>query len=149
MSRPLRLLFVCSGNICRSPMAEGLAESIGERLGIPVQARSAGTLGLIDRPADPKAVTVCREVGVDLGDHRSQGVTEELLAWADRVLVMELEHATHLRSYYTNAGEKVLQLAQLGGRADIPDPLGGWTFTFRSTRRLLETCIEALLRRIG
>ena len=149
MSRPLRLLFVCSGNICRSPMAEVLAEARGDAIGLPVEARSAGTLGLIDRPADPKAVAVCRERGLDLSTHRSQGLTPELLAWADHIIVMEQSHAAHLREYYDVRGDKILPLGPFGGYGDIPDPIGGWTFTFRWCRRRLEASLDGLLRRLA
>lgn len=130
-------------------MAAALAERAGDRLGIEVSARSAGTLGITDKPAHPRAVAVCREVGIDLTAHRSQGISEELIAWADRVLVMELDQATHLRTYYPSVGDKVLLLGPFGGVADIPDPIGGWIWRFRGSRRLIEACVEGLLRRVG
>lgn len=149
MPRSLKLLFVCNGNICRSPMAEVLAESIGDRLGITVAAKSAGILGIVDAPADPKAVTVCQEIGLDLRGHRSSPITEAALVAADRVLVMELEQATHIRTYYPVVGDKLLLLGPFGGLGDIADPIRGWTWQFRRSRRALETCIEGLLRRLA
>ena len=130
-------------------MAERLAEAIGDRLGVEVEARSAGILGIQDAPADPKAVAVCRELGLDLSDHRSQPISPDLLTWADRVVVMDLEQATHMRSYYPVVGDKLLLLGPFGGTGDIADPRGGWTWTFRRTRKLLETCIDALVRRVA
>jgi protein-tyrosine-phosphatase len=143
----MRLLFVCSGNLMRSPMAAGLAEAIGDELGLRVEARSAGTLGLVDKPADRRAVDVCREVGVDLTDHRSQAISSDLVGWADRIVVMELAHATHLRSFFPEVGEKVVLLGPFAGRSEIPDPIRGWTFQVRRVRRLLEKGVRAFLER--
>lgn len=138
---------VCSGNICRSPMAEALAPMVGDRMGVDVRAKSAGTLGLVDRPADPKSVAVCREIGLDLRAHRSQGLSDELVAWADRILVMELSHAAHVREFFPDSADKVLQLGPFAGLAEIPDPIGGWTFQFRRCRDQLERGLEAFLKR--
>jgi protein-tyrosine phosphatase len=143
----MKVLFVCSGNICRSPMAERIAEQQADRIGLDLVARSAGTLGLVDRPADPKAVAVMREIGVDLSDHRSRGVTDELVAWADHVVVMELEQAAHLREFFPAIGDKVRLLGTFAGRTRIDDPIGGWTFTFRRTRRVIEEGVRGFLKR--
>jgi arsenate reductase len=81
--RPLRLLFVCVGNSCRSQMAEGLARAMG---GDRVEARSAGV-----SPGDkvaPKAVEVMQELGIDISSHRPKALTEEMLEWADRSFTM-------------------------------------------------------------
>ena len=149
MARPLKLLFVCSGNICRSPMAEALSEAIGDELGITVRARSAGTLGIRESAAAPKAIAVCKEVGVDISAHRSQGITHELISWADWVLVMELAHASHLREYYPEVGERMLPLGNFAGTAEIPDPIGGWKWTFRRVRKQLERALRAVLPRLA
>jgi protein-tyrosine-phosphatase len=149
MPRPTQLVFVCSGNICRSPMAEVMSEAIGDQLGLAVRARSGGTLGLLDRPAAANAVQVCREIGVDLSGHRSQGISDELLGWADHVLVMELAHATHLREHFPSVGDKVLLLGPFAGMPEIPDPVGGWPWRFRRTRTQLDTALRALFRRLG
>ena len=85
----LNLLMICTGNICRSPIAEGLAPVIGSEMGLTVQTKSAGTLGLRELPADPKSVKVCSEINIDISTHRSQGITQELVDWATYILVME------------------------------------------------------------
>lgn len=146
---PSRLLFVCSGNICRSPMAEGIALLQADRVGLPVDVQSAGTLGLEDRPADPKSVKVCREIGVDLRDFRSQGLSQGLVDWADTILVMELAHLHHLHGCYPGSGDKSFLLGHFDGSLEIPDPIGGWTFTFRRIRKRIESGVEAFLRQQG
>jgi protein-tyrosine-phosphatase len=146
---PIRLLFVCSGNINRSPMAAGIAQVQADRIGLDIETRSAGILGIVDKPAAPNAVYVCREIGADLSDHRSAPLTDELLAWADRVVVMELEHSGHIHEYFSRYADKVILLGPFGGVEEVPDPNGKWVFTYRRVRRLLETCVEGLLRKIA
>ncbi len=145
MSRPRRLLFVCSGNINRSPMAAGIAESVADRVGLNIVTRSAGTLGILDKPAHPNAVTVCREIGVDLSGHRSRGLDDEILGWADKIIVMELEHATHIRAYFEPYADKVIRLGPYAGVDDIPDPHRSWVCIYRRCRRTLEGAIAKLL----
>jgi protein-tyrosine-phosphatase len=149
-----RLLFVCSGNQCRSPMAQGIADQVALALGLDVEVRSAGALigpttrRLLDRPAVPKAVAVCREIGVDLTRHRSQGLTAELVRWADRIYVMEDIHAVAVRTLVPELGETVFHLGPLAGRPWIDDPMGSWfTAPFRRTRDDLHRAIRRALER--
>ena len=143
-----KLLFICSGNICRSPIAEGLAPILGEKAGHTVEALSAGTLGLINRPADPKAIEVSAEVGVDISKHKSQPITAELLDWADYVLVMERKHGSYIRSYFPEMEEKILEISTFGGMPKIPDPIGTWKFTFRKRRKELEKCLTSFFQQL-
>ena len=142
------VLFVCSGNICRSPMAEGLLRTYAEIRQRPVEVRSAGTLGIREAPADAYAVAVCAEIGVDLGGHRSQALTPELVAWADYVLVMEYAHAAVVRTMMPEVGEKVLLLGGFGRAMEIADPIGGWKFQFRWSRDEIKVAVEMFLDRL-
>ena len=80
--RPLHLLFVCTGNACRSQMAEGWARDLG---GERVEARSAG---IEAHGLDPRAVAVMAEAGVDISAQRSTRLTPEMLEWADLVITV-------------------------------------------------------------
>lgn len=140
------LLFVCSGNLCRSPMAAAIAELVALELGLDAEIRSAGTLGIVDRPAEPRAVAVCREIGIEIGAHRSQGITAELIGWADTIYVMEDIHALKIRELVPDVGEIVVQLGPLAGRPFIDDPLGSWfKGPYRTTRDDLRTAIRRAL----
>jgi protein-tyrosine phosphatase len=145
---PHRLLFVCTANICRSPMAEELARLYAEDRGWWVEARSAGTHALVDEPAAPNSQKAIREVGGDLTRHRAQAVSDELVAWADRILVMELRHAQHVRESHPGADEKVQLLGTFGGMMEIGDPYGSWIFRYRSSRDEIRRCVEAMLDRL-
>lgn len=146
--RPARVLFVCSGNLCRSPMAEGLARAHAEARGLAVEFRSAGTLGIVDQPAEPNAVAVCAELGVSLADHRSQAVTDENTAWADLIAVMEYDHAKTLRENFPASHDKVVMLGTFGGVDEVADPIGGWRFQFRWSRDEIKRCVSTLVDRL-
>lgn len=138
---PRRVLAVCTANICRSPMAEVLLEAEGRRQGRPIEARSGGVLGLIGRPADPKSVKAVAELGLDLSGHRSSGITDEVVAWADYIVVMELRHQMELHRRFPQSEGKVLLLGPFGGQHEIADPVGGWYYKFKRSRAELQRCI--------
>lgn len=145
-----RLLFVCTGNVCRSPMAEGLARTRAEERGVAVTAVSAGTSAVPGMSASRHAVAVCREVGVDIGAHRAQPVTSDLVDAADHVFVMEHDHAEWIREFHPDAAEKVLLLGVLAGVAEIDDPHGAWfRLPYRRTRVHIERAVGAFLARLG
>jgi protein-tyrosine-phosphatase len=130
-------------------MAEALARHYAAERGLPVTVDSGGTMGLIDRPAEPHAVAVCGEIGVDVAKHRSKGITPEMVDAATWVLVMEVGHAQWLReSFGDRMGEKTVMLGQFGGLFDIADPMGGWKFQFRRSRDEIRRCVEAFLDRM-
>ena len=145
MQDALRLLFVCTGNICRSPMAEVYAQAAGVERGRIIEARSGGVLGIIDKPADPLAVKVMGEINIDLEGHRSSGVTDEMMDWARYVLVMELHHAIKLRERFPAHEDKVLALANFGGMSEVKDPIGGWRWKFRRCRADVIRCVDNFL----
>ena len=137
-----KLLFVCTANICRSPIAEGLSLNLAEKYKFDVQAKSAGTIGFVNQPSDPNSVKVMREMGIDISHIRSQSVTPELMEWSDYVLVMENKHAAILRRRFPEHDSKILLLGSFGGFYTIEDPVGRWIFAFRTCRSSLIKCIE-------
>ncbi|MBN1337194.1 MAG: low molecular weight protein arginine phosphatase [Deltaproteobacteria bacterium] len=146
--RPSRLLFLCTGNICRSPMAAALARRYAEATGREVEVRSASVMGLEGRPAAPHAVKVMEEIDLDLAGHRSQPMTPDLLRWADWILVMELGHAQAVRDMAPEVEDRVLLLGSFCGLLEIPDPLGGWASRYRRSRDQIRTCVERFVDRL-
>ena len=142
------LLMICTGNICRSPIAEGLAPVLGHSMNLQVHAKSAGTLGLINRAADPKSVQVCQDINLDISQHRSQPITQELIDWATYILVMERRHARHVRQHYENADDKTLELGMFCGRPSIPDPIGQNLREFKKCREQIERGLKSFLSQL-
>lgn len=123
------ILFVCTGNICRSPFAEGLLKKFVTQKGLKdITADSAGLLALPDNSATYLAKRVADEYGVDLAEHRAKSVSEDLVAWSDLILVMEKSHADALIAAFPGAAGRVLLLrhfARYGSRTrGIADPYG-------------------------
>lgn len=140
-----RIIFVCSGNICRSPMAQVLCEQLFAKHGLRPMVISMGTLDIVGRPADPLAVRAVAEVGCELGDFRSQGVKGMLLNAATVAFGMEPHHVETMRGYGSGAFRCTRLLSRWAPERmprGISDPLGGTLDDFRHTRDLIATCLE-------
>lgn len=141
----VNVLVVCTGNICRSPMAEVLLQDYARRRSRPMEVRSASVMGLQGHPAHKNSIKVMDEIGLDLTKHRSQPVTTELMEWSDYVLVMEFHHATKLRDRYPDHDDKIMMMGSFGGYMEIKDPLGWWKGPFKACRAELMRCVEAFV----
>lgn len=150
-----RILFVCSGNTCRSPMAAVLLrkelQAVGDKqINDLMEIRSAGIMAGSDMPASPEAVKVMAENGLDLSRHQSRRLNEELLQWADLVLTMTNSHRQYIIDQYDIQSDKVHTLAQFSGEAhvDVVDPFGSGIQTYRQSARQLQQLIQQLVKKI-
>jgi protein-tyrosine-phosphatase len=123
--------------------------AVGARRSAAVICDSAGTLDIEGRPPTANALAVMREVGVSIAHHRSKGLREAHLRWADHALMMTLDHAAAAHARDPLAGAKVRLLGPYGGKVtEIDDPIGWWRPTYRKTRGELERAIDGLLDRL-
>jgi protein arginine phosphatase len=145
------LLFVCSGNTCRSPLAAAITERlIGERGWHHVRVLSAGTAALNGAPATENALAVAAENRLDLSTHRSRELSTEVLDWADLVLTMTPSQYETVARMGSSA--KVALVTDFidgpGAGEAVHDPFGGDLPIYRRTFVQLEEAAAALLARL-
>lgn len=137
------VLIVCVGNICRSPMAEGLM-----RRALPQHNISSAGLGaLIGQPADPLAVELLRERGVDISAHRARQLQSKSIMESDLILVMELSQQRHLEEQNPLARGKIFRLCEQA-RTDVADPYRQGLPAFQAALQLITEGVDAWSRRI-
>ncbi len=148
----MKLLFVCSGNTCRSPMAEAIARQLAADRGIrDVAFASAGTGALDGSPASDGALLVAMEHGLDVGRHRSRALTREIVGDADLVLVMGESHLDRVRALGGEGKVALLTDYASGGASarGISDPFGADLDVYRRTFAELEEEIGRVLDRLA
>ncbi|MGS0742804.1 low molecular weight protein-tyrosine-phosphatase [Glaciimonas sp. GG7] len=137
------ILIICIGNICRSPIAEGLL-----KVALPGKTvRSAGIGAMIGYPADPLSVQLMQEQGIDIGTHRAQSLLTWMVGDADIILVMDLEQKRFIEQKYPSSKGKVFRLGEFG-HYDIPDPYQEDLTVFRQTYSLIAQGVDAVVERI-
>jgi protein-tyrosine-phosphatase len=122
------ILFVCTANICRSPIAMGMLRNMLEERHIEGdwQVDSAGTWGLEGDPPAAGSRAVMENVGIDISDHKARRVDYDLLKSYDLILTMELGHKEALCMEFTEFAERIYMLSEMAGdKSDIKDPYGG------------------------
>lgn len=150
------ILFVCTGNTCRSPMAERICEKlIARRLECSVDqleehgfvVLSAGLAAGYEMPASHHAIEVLSRESLDLTDHRSQQLNETHVRFADHIFTMTRGHREAILSYWPGADTRLNVLRSDGG--DVSDPIGGAQSVYEQCARQLESEIERRLDEIG
>jgi protein-tyrosine-phosphatase len=146
----MNLLFVCSGNTCRSPMAVAFARKIAERRGIQdLNVSSAGTNAFDNVPATDEALLVGMERGLDLAGHRSRVLTPEIISDADLVFVMTPSHVEQVKQMGGRGKVHVIdEYASGSPNKGISDPYGGDLEAYRNTADVLEEELERLFDRL-
>jgi RpiB/LacA/LacB family sugar-phosphate isomerase len=142
-----QVLFVCTGNICRSPMAEAFfRDRLGARTGW--KALSAGTSAFPGAPASQESVVAMREKGIELDRHASQPLTRELIAASDLIVAMTDQHRAEILRMSPEARGRVRLLTGFGAsqrNENIPDPIGQSLDVYRATRDRIDSAVADLI----
>ena len=148
----IKVLFVCTGNICRSPTAEGVFRHMAAAAGLhdQVEADSAGTHGYhIGEPPDPRTMRAAAARGFDLSTLRARKVTRADFQNFDLILAMDQEHFIHLAAMRPNDARAVVKLYldyhPAGKLRDVPDPYYGERDGFETVLDMSEQVSRALL----
>ncbi len=148
----MAILLVCTGNTCRSPMAEAICrDMLAKRLGCEIDeldrrgiiVMSAGIAAMMGGSASTEAVQVAAEMGLYLDDHGTQPISEPLVRHADVVYTMTRSHREAITARWPEAAERTRQLCRDG--SDIPDPIGGPVERYRQCAVQIRTALEKRL----
>ncbi|MDI6774592.1 MAG: low molecular weight protein arginine phosphatase [Verrucomicrobiota bacterium] len=146
-----QLLFVCSGNVCRSPIAEHLLRArLGPRSEWTVA--SAGLSAWTGMPASQSAIDALRERGIDMTGHRSRALDRERIDASSVIVVMTNSHRDQIRRLYPEAVERVFLLRSFDPAAedeDLEDPIGGSPEQYRRVRDQIEAALPDLIAFAG
>jgi protein-tyrosine phosphatase len=151
----LLILFVCTGNTCRSPMAELLCrDAVAKRLGCKrdeledrgVMVMSAGVASMLGGRATDEAVETMSNLGLDLGGHETQPLTEPLARQADVIYAMTRSHREAIVARWPSAAERTLLLSPDGD--DVGDPIGGPVERYRRCAEQIQIALETRINEL-
>lgn len=145
----MNILFVCTGNTCRSPMCEGFFRKlVRDAKTTDLHCQSAGISACAGAPASPNAEEVMKTFGVDLSGHRAAALSARLVAEADRIVAMTESHRRAILAQYPDAGKKLFLLNEFHSDPSVPrdvaDPFGGNAEVYRKCFGEMKGALENL-----
>ena len=143
------ILFICTGNTCRSPMAVGLLRSMVDDN--KYEVLSAGIAACVGYGATQSAIEAMREEGIDISDHAPAMLTGELLERADHVFVMSRFHKDEIASWFKSVESKIQLLREFDEVSDdphypnVPDPVGAGLDLYRECRKMIKRSLKRII----
>lgn len=150
------VLFVCTGNTCRSPMAVGLVRNaINARKHKDIKILSAGVIASNGLPASPNAIKVMAEKNIDISEHQTRQLTRDLINKSDLIFVMTQWHKLEVIGLLESPGKEVYLIKEFASRnqginhdLEIPDPIGKSIEFYRHSRDEIEKCVDGIIKKI-
>lgn len=145
-----RVLFLCTGNVCRSPMAEGFLRHMAKEAGVEIDVSSAGLGAMDNMPPSENSVVAMNEDGIDISGQRSQMLTPMLVEEFTHIFGLGEGHVETMHAYFPEAQEKTFVLREFiadeGLDRNVPDPIGGDLDEYRLTRNLIKEAMPSILK---
>lgn len=149
----MHILFVCTGNTCRSPMAAALARHHAAQQGLDVTVESAGLYAFAGHPMAPYATDALIRRHVVVPKHQSQPITKEHISKSDLIFTMTASHKDDLLYEYPEAASKTYTLLEFVGSdspsTDVADPFGGPVEVYEACAGTLDAVIEQLMKKLS
>lgn len=151
----MKILFVCLGNICRSPLAEGIMKDKVRKAGLDVDVDSAGFENFhVGDPADPRSSEIARKNGISLDGHVARKFTTRDFDHYDRIYVMDRFNYQDVMSLARNNEDEakvdfILNLSHPGENREVPDPYYGGKDGFEKVFRMLDSACDILAKEIA
>ena len=140
-----KVLFVCSGNICRSPLAEAFFNYLAEQKKLATHAVSAGLYPVLDH-ATGEAFIAANEYGINISSHRSRQLSQAMVQEADLILTMTREHKRCVEKFCAAAQGKTFTLPEfIGESGDIDDPYGQGLTVYRQCAQQVWAAVEKVV----
>ena len=146
----MKVVFICTGNTCRSPMAEGILKDLAEKDKLNIDVKSVGIHASFGTNAASFAIEAMKDIGIDIRDHKSDQVNSELLDKADLVLTMSNSHKKAILLQYPLMKGRVFLLNEyaFGINKDIEDPFGGSLRYYEKARDEIFRAVEEIVGKI-
>lgn len=151
----MKIMFICTGNTCRSAMADGLAKKIIKEKNLDIEVYSAGIFAQTGEHASYNSIAIMKEYDVDIALHKATSVDESNIKEMDLILCATKSHKAELQAKYKDLKDKIFTMKEYaeldndGTDLDIKDPWGYNLNTFRVCAAEISICIEKIIEKIS